>query len=255
MDVLARIYPKLEERYPLPKWWVPGSYVLFALTPLVPGLRARLFTTVPVLVMMVGSNPFFTVNNVTEDYGNAFPILAMTLSWLDFFLLTPAENSGVRFMGQSQSPAGKDTGVSEDHCDTIWKKFKWGCRLSTSMRGIGWSWQVKGVPDHPKSNLSRGAFVFRYLALSALSWVYKMACLYLIGVATGAKLRTNTPMSDRAFDVVVGWCGASWAYNGLNRGYRLGAATSVALGLCDQWEWPPLFGSLSDGWSVRQMWR
>jgi hypothetical protein len=56
-------------------------------------------------------------------------------------------------------------------------------------------------------------------------------------------------------DSVVGWSGAIWIWDRLTCFYSLAAAFSVAVGLCETWEWPPLMGQLSDAWSVRQMWR
>lgn len=254
MKNLATFYPNLEKRHDLPRWWVPGSIIVFAVTPLIPGARTRMFSILPILIILAAGKPAFTAHSVSDDYGGAFPALAMPLAFLDFFVLSLLEGKEVRFMGRLDS--GKAAaGVSEDDCTTTWKKMKWALRLATSMRGIGWDWQVKGVPQHPDGSSGRTSFVIKYLVLAAISWVCKTACLYVIGAATAAKFHTDSPVARGLLDVVVGWCGVSWAYQGLNANYRLGAALSVGVGMCEPWEWPPLFGSLREGWSVRLMWR
>ena len=85
--------------------------------------------------------------------------------------------------------------------------------------------------------------------------MYKMVCLYVMGAANASKTTTNNPMIHGILDSVIGWCGAAWAYNGLNTFHRLFAAVSVALLVCEPWEWPPLFVPLREAWSVRQIWR
>ena len=255
MERIAAMHPILDERYRRPGMYWQTAYLLFAITPLVAGITSRVLTILPLLVMLAVSYPLSTAGNVNDDYGQAFPILAMPLAFLDFFVLTPLQGEDVRLEGQLSPATGKGNGTGEEDCDTSWEKLKWGVRLATTMRGIGWNWQVKGVPQHPNSRLRRFDFVVQYFILAVLSWSLKFACHYFIGVATGGKLYTDNLIAIRTFDVIIGWSGACWAYHGLNCYYRLGAAVSVAVGLCDQWEWPPLFGPLSDAWSVRQMWR
>ena len=255
MERLANMYPKLEERYPLPRLYVLAAYFLFIITPLIPRMTGRVLIILPLLLILTVSYPFFKTSNINDDYGRSFPILGMPLAFLDFFVLSPLEGEDIRYVGQRRSSSEKNRGVDEDGCDTMWKKVKCSARLVSNMRGIGWNWQVKGVPQPADPNPSRSNFVLKQLMLATLSWNYKMLCRYFTGAATAVKLYTDSTIAHYICDVVIGWCGASWAYNGLNCYYRLCTAVSVAVGLCEQWEWPPLFGPLSDAWSVRQLWR
>ena len=114
---------------------------------------------------------------------------------------------------------------------------------------------MKGVPSHHYDQMSRVQFVGYYLVLAAKSFLYKCLCLYLLGLSASVKAASNKPAVQILCHVVMGWSGAFWAVNGINTLYRAVAASTVAVGLCDPWQWPPMFGTLRDAWSVRQIWR
>lgn len=249
---MANIYPSLEERHPAPTLLVPAFYLLFAFAALFNSRSARLSILV-LLIALAASGPYFTAKTLNEDYSRGLPSFAIPIFFADLLLLSRA--GSIRFIQRSENSADHNTGISEDDCDTLWEKFKWGCRLVTSFRLIGWNVQVKGVPQHDNKDLSRRKFVLKYLMLSGRSWVYKLAIQYLIGVAIAGRAITASPISHRLCDILEGWSGALWAAVGLNQYYQLAAAISVGIGLCDPCDWPPFFGSLRDGWSVRQIWR
>ena len=254
MNHLTSLYPALKHRYQRPSLYLQTAYFLFIITPLFPRKSGRICIILPLLIILAVIYPCFTTGNFSDDYNQFFPLVTLPLAFLDFFVLSPLEGDDVRFLKPPQ-PGKEATGVSESDCSTAWEKLKWALRLVTNMRGVGWNWQVKGVPEHSNSGLRRFDFVVKYLILAGRSWIYKIMCHYLIGIATAGQFYTNNAIILRVCDVLIGWAGASWAYHGLNSVYRLGAALSVAIRLCEPWEWPPLFGSLSDAWSVRQMWR
>ncbi|KAK3710599.1 hypothetical protein LTR37_010226 [Vermiconidia calcicola] len=56
----------------------------------------------------------------------------------------------------------------------MWEKLKCALRLLTTARGIGWNWQVNGVPPHHKVGLGRTNFTRQFLGLALVSWMYKM---------------------------------------------------------------------------------
>jgi hypothetical protein len=122
-------------------------------------------------------------------------------------------------------------------------------------RGVGWNWEVKGIPPHPDGHMKRFDFAIKQFVWSLFSFACKLPCLYLIGAGIAIKAKYDSTIVRQLADVVIGWSAASWAFHGLNNAYRGGAAVSVALGLYEPRDWPPLFGELSEAWSVRQMWR
>ena len=255
MEYLTKLYPAMDERRPIPGFYVETIYFLYATTFLIPWKSARVFFTFPLLLFLAVARPAFTAGSIGEDYNGGIPVFLLTAAYIDFIVLSPLEDEHVRFMGPRLPEEYKRDRFNEDSSTTLWQKVKWTLRLTTTTRGIGWTWQVKNVPSHLDSGLSRFDFVRKYLLRSGLSWIYKMLWLYLIGFCREAQADSDDALLSLVFDVATGWCGACWAYNGINAIYRFAAAVSVAIGLCEQWEWPPMFDKLSDGWSVRQMWR
>jgi hypothetical protein len=249
---MANIYPSPEDRRPAPALLVPAFYVLFAFAPLLESRFARLSILI-LLITLATSSPYFAAKTLNEDYSRGLPSFAIPIFFADLLLLSRA--GSIRFIRHSKNSTDQKAGVSDDDCETLWEKFKWGFRLVVSFRLIGWNVQVKGVPRHPNQDLSRRDFVLKYLILSGLCWTYKLAFQYLIGVAIAGRANAPGPSANPFFDILEGWSGALWAAVGLNQYYRLAAAISIGIGLCDPWEWPPFFGSLRDGWSVRQIWR
>lgn len=250
--VMANIYPSLEGRRPAPALLVPAFYFIFSFAPLLESRSARLSILV-LLTTLSASSPCFAAKSLNEDYSRGLPSFALPIFFAD--LLLWSRPGDVRFFQRSGNDGSQTVEISEKNCQTPWRRFKWGFRMVTSFRLIGWNVQVKGVPQHHDKNLSRRDFTLKYLMLSGLSWVYKLACLYLIGIAVAGRANASSPNIIHFFDILEGWSGALWAAVGLNQYYQMAAAISVGIGVCDPWEWPPFFGNWVDGWSVRQIWR
>lgn len=80
--------------------------------------------------------------------------------------------------------------------------------------------------------------------------------LLLMGLASALqKSVSEKKVHALVFDAAIGWSGAMWVCDRLNCFYSVAAAVTVAAGINDTWEWPPLMGSFKDGWSVRRIWR
>ena len=84
---------------------------------------------------------FVQTLNVTSG-SNVHDVLQATqgglllLHWLDFFILHSPEKEYSR-INDSDKPVPQSG----------WEKLGWAWDLSTSMRGIGWNWKVKNIPD------------------------------------------------------------------------------------------------------------
>ena len=125
-----------------------------------------------------------------------------------------------------------------------------------SHRGMGWNWQVKGVPDDPYEGLSKRAFVGKHIQKMIIAYLRSMAMLVLLGWGSAAEARQSSEARPyhRMVDALIGWYGASWVWDRLNFAYSFMAAVFVGSGVCETWQWPPLMGKLRDAWSVRQVW-
>ena len=249
---MATLYPTLTERYEAPGYLVPAFYIWFALAALTPSRSVRCSLLV-LLVAQSVSSPAFKGKDLNEDYGRGLPSFTIPIFLVDLLILSHSNKT--RFVGAEQEHQSSDAGISDEDCNTLWEKFKWGFRLVTTFRGIGWNFQVKGVPLHSDKKLTRRDFAIKYLALSVRSWIYKSILQYVLGFARGAQAETSSCPIHNGFEILEGYAGAFWGCVGLMQFYQLGAAVSVGIGLCEPWEWPPFFGSIENAWSVRQMWR
>jgi hypothetical protein len=133
--------------------------------------------------------------------------------------------------------------------------------MTPSHRGIGWDWQVKNVPANPDEQLPRWKFVGKHLGKMAVHYGRSTVMLVIMATATTleGQLRLNLghEMSwgtHATLNAITGWAGALWICDRLGSFYSSLAAVSVALGICETWQWPPLIGNLEDAWSVGQAW-
>jgi hypothetical protein len=125
-----------------------------------------------------------------------------------------------------------------------------------SHRGIGWNWQVKGVPDDPYKCLPKWAFVRTHICKASIAYAQSLGMLVLLawGSTAEARLSSEACLHRLIINMLIGWSGAIWVWGRLNGFYSSIAAVSVAVGVCETWQWPPLMGNLRDAWSVRQVW-
>lgn len=63
----------------------------------------------------------------------------MLLHWVDFYMLRSPEQDCWRVADKAKPPK------------TIWQKFMWYLSLNSSMRGVGWNWQVRNIPQAASS--------------------------------------------------------------------------------------------------------
>lgn len=261
--LVASFYPALSERSPIPILYFPICFS-FAISPFLvttDKVRLSIFLTGPPLLLLCLSLPFYTFGDPSSDYYNSGPVLALLLWYIDFILCTPWRGDDApAFHGRP----GSDRSQRQSWIilRTISQRLRWASRLMIpAHRGIGWNWQVKGVPDDPyvKLKLSKWEFVARHLSWAVFYYLQSVAMLFILGWSSALRLRyshvSSNAMSHTLLSTIVGWSGAIWVWDRLNCAYSAAAALSVSLGIFEIWEWPPLMGRLSAAWSVRQMWR
>lgn len=126
-----------------------------------------------------------------------------------------------------------------------------------AQRGIGWNWQVKGIPCDSEARFSKWEFVGRKAFWAGFFYLQSVVALIMLGfgVALREHFGPERKVETTIAGAIVGWAGAIWVWDRLNCAYSLVAAFSGAVGMTGTWEWPPLMGPLKDAWSMRQMWR
>lgn len=264
MDQLATFYPSLSQRRSIPAWYLPITFSLTLLPFIfVQHRRLAIALTSPIIVALCTQAPSYTFGDPSSDYYNSGVFLAVLLWYLDFAILTPATGRDAPvFRGNPQqmsSSGDRQENIGEAVEELpLWKRIVWALRLMLpSQRGIGWNWQVRGVPADSHDNMPRWTRVMIHLRRVVVTYVRSAILLVAMGFVTALQKRTVPPsaFAHDALNAAVGWSGALWVWDRLICFYSLAAAACIAIGLSDLWEWPPLMGDIRDAWSVRQMWR
>jgi hypothetical protein len=255
--LIASFYPPLSGRQPFPGLYAPACFILSVLPFLIANKRLAITLTLPPLLILCLRAPYYTFSDPSSDYYNSGPFLAIPLWYLDFVLLTPREGEGAPlFAGGLRG--GKSKAQAWTDLSTLLSRLKWAFRLMLpAHRGIGWNWQVKGVPKDPYSKLPKWKYVGVHVGWTVFYYGQSVVMLVILGY--GSALRDQTTSSNHwkvmLMNSIIGWSGAIWVWDRLQCAYSMAAVLSAALGVCNTWEWPPLMGSLKEAWSVRQMWR
>lgn len=182
---------------------------------------------------------------------------------MEFAICRPERGDGAPVrVGRSKSVSGNQRGEGAgggkrlEDCGSLWEKIWWvGELMVPSHRGIGWDWQIKDVPKDPDAELSHKRWVAHQGVKAALAYLGSLGMLVLLGYATMLeKIGSVSPFERFWMDAVIGWTGAIWIYLRLSSFYSFAAAVTVALGVYEMWQLPPLMGNVRDAWSVRQFW-
>lgn len=259
MEAFASLYPPLAKRTPIPALYQPFTFAL-ALTPFFfRGRRATALLTLPFIFAFCLCAPFYTFGNESADYYSTSFFIALPIWFVEFTILTPQDGPDelVYYGNQTKTKEEKGEGQRWRDLRSYRDRLFWAFSLMVpSHRGIGWNWQVKNVHFDPNHNLQKWAYVKRHLMISVRAYVCSVFMLILLGWSstTQERLSSNHSFSFCIANSLIGWSGATWVWFRLCCFYSFMAALSVAFGVCEIWQWPPIMGNLWDAWSVRQMW-
>ncbi|KAI1776780.1 hypothetical protein F4818DRAFT_457464 [Hypoxylon cercidicola] len=247
---LNTFYPPIEDRAPLPILYIPGTIAVLVLGYAIGPGPIRTTAVGSLLLLLALQRPYYTAGGVTLDYSLSGGFVFLLLEFLDLSISDP------RWIGkqQQQQPGGPKAGGSAWRDLETWpQRLRWGARLATTTRGVGWDWQVKSVPAHREPDAPRLRFaagraldLARHVALKSLA-VYGIGFCRTVGPAAA-------PWAGRLLGAAENWCGAAWSWNTIGIAHAGGAVATVLLGISEPWQYPPMLGSLRTAWSVRQVW-
>ena len=145
-----------------PKWFPPpdrpfqpavrsvlGATAVGITTLLLPQGQFRNIVAVPPMLWIIYNLRQHTSGKPEEDYLGAVNVSMALIRLIDFSILRIPEKS----LRRVRSDGSLETAEEIENM-TLWQKFCWALDLSTTMRGIGWNWQVKNVDPVPE-NISR----------------------------------------------------------------------------------------------------
>ena len=189
---------------------------------------------------------YTTTGDVVVDLGLGSAILTQLIVAIDYVLITDVQRD-VYPKGQPPRAMGADVGAS------LATRFCRAFSLYSSPRGVGWSFEPSTLPK--PSTKSRFAFV-----VSRITRV--LGCALLAAFASLA-INSNPALSGKTASVRD----MGWFYHTTGVfAFALGAVTHISLlhsvlailcvgvGISRPQEWPDLFGSPFNAYSVRRFW-
>ncbi|KZT19948.1 hypothetical protein NEOLEDRAFT_1076747 [Neolentinus lepideus HHB14362 ss-1] len=136
------------------------------------------------------------------------------------------------------------------------KRWYWMLCVLYSPRGIGWNYQVANVPLPPCQ--SRWQFVLRQVGRAlGMFLLVDIAQTYMrSNSAFTNPTPNNSPFTSQGYLLrcinIIAWLTTS--HGTLNMNYTLLSAVFVAIGLSEPKDWPDLFGSWTESYTVRRYW-
>ncbi|KAI0534843.1 membrane bound O-acyl transferase family-domain-containing protein [Xylaria digitata] len=150
---------------------------------------------------------------------------------------------------------------------SLWQRLEWGLFAATAWRAPGTPWEVKGTPRvRPVPSRSR------FLAQNLLKLAVSLLVIDILAVIGGEpkpeenafnfawdKVRFLIRLREVSVDeavlraVVLCVCWVTTYYS-IQAFYCFSAIVGVATGVTALESWPPMFGSLTDMYTVRNFW-
>ena len=206
-----------------------------------PSQRSQWLFFIPIVSICVYMIFFCASSDPVADLFDAYPIATLFFSSLDYLLLR-------KYQPELQ-PSGQKPLSKMPLKDRLW----WTAGLTVNARGIGWTHEpTQYLPPRPSSTP-------RKFILSQLMW---MAFYILLLNIVNIIVRTNPCFATGGPSFTTfGWLWRStvWlfvllVYGTLSLFYTVFSIISVAIGMSEPRDWPRLFGSPLDGYTVRNCW-
>ena len=205
-----------------------------------PSQRSQWLFFIPIAAICIYMVFFCASSDLASDYFFIHSVISMFFTSLDYLLLRKYQPE---FRPLGQKPLSKMSLK-----DRLW----WATNLSTSPRGIGWAHETLHIPPRPSSTP-------RKFILSQLMWmgfyilqfditnifIHRNPCF-----ATGGPSLTAFGWLWRT----TSWLHVSLVYCALSLPYMTCSIVSVAIGMTEPRDWPHLFGSPLDGYTLRNCW-
>ena len=206
-----------------------------------PSQRSQWLFFIPIASICIYMIFFCASSDPVSDLYAAYPVTSLFFNSLDYILLR-------KYQPELQ-PSGQKPLSKLPLKNRLW----WAASLSINPRGIGWTHEpTRHLPPRPSSTP-------RKFILSQLMWMVFYILLFdiiNIIVRTNPCFATGGP-SFAAF----GWLWRSTVWLVVPSGYCMSSMlytacsiVSVAIGMTEPRDWPRLFGSPLDGYTLRNCW-
>ncbi|EDR03831.1 uncharacterized protein LACBIDRAFT_306530 [Laccaria bicolor S238N-H82] len=189
---------------------------------------------------------YTTTGDVTVDQGLGTAILIQLMIAVDYILITDVQRD-IYPKDQPPRKKGADADIP------LMKRFRRAISLYTTPRGIGWSFEPRTLPKPS----TKPRFVF------VSSRITRALASALTGTFASVMINSNPALSGITLSVRdMGWFYRTtgifaFALNAIaqiNTIHCVLAAFCVGVGISGPEEWPDLFGSPFDAYSVQRFW-
>ena len=222
-----------------------GLLYLFLITGLAkdngkPSQRSQWLFFIPIASICIYMTFFCASSNPRSDYLTVAAVTSLFFSSLDYILL--------RKYQRELQPSGQIPLSQMPLKDRLW----WAASLSGNPRGIGWTHEpTRYLPPRPSSTprrfiLSQLMWMVFYLFQFDISNTFARANPF----ATGVSSLTAFGWLSRS----TAWLYVSLLYSMLSMQYIGYSIVSVAVGMSKPRDWPHLFGSFLNGYTLRNCW-
>ncbi|CZR61800.1 uncharacterized protein PAC_11697 [Phialocephala subalpina] len=193
---------------------------------------------------------FWTADNTVGAYAAGTGCASVLLRWIDLLAVHRPETDfwPVKKVENDTSHVP----VEERVPSRIWAKLKWFSSLWIASRGIGWNIQVNQLPPAVPSDYPKALWLRQVTIRTFFMYVgYDMTSNILLYFTRLGPFFTQ-PL---VWQVFYAWVKAFRAYYSFELSYFALAIASVAIGLSQPYQWPPITGSFRrDAYTVRRMW-
>lgn len=254
-------------------WFLPVTLCSFIFSSLLPR-KTRLWIATPALLLLISQARVSSTGDVAKDFGRGTLLFGWLLKWIDYGMLVKDGELwkvGDR-RGQKKDGDRDEKGRRKKEVETgVWQRFKGIVELwMFNMRGIGWNWEVGGIPDQaPQSKSYAPPSHLTHPQLTTTSYFLFRTALRVLGsyiiLDLTKFLSSQIPyihLSPRpsffalpvATQVLLTWLHQLEAFTFINIPYQLTSFLLVLTSIHPPESWPPLFGSLSDAYLVSRAW-
>lgn len=192
---------------------------------------------------------FYTTTGTIADVGLGGSIISQMLYAFDGIVLTDVQRVLCRI--------GETPG--QIISTPFMTRLAWGWHLHNSPRGVGWKHELTHIPKNPPSLNSpknRKAFVLSRLYMVGIC-ASVQAAFYFVNAANPALAPGAIPLFHQSLYIrALSTCGLGIpAMAQINLQHCILSVILVSLGISQPADWPPLFGSLLNMYTVQGFWR
>ena len=134
-----------DQRLHLPKWYLPVFFVVVLGSIALPYGKARLYTTLPIVLGLAAMLPYYTEGSFKKDFDLGNLVFGWFLVYLSLILSTPEK----QFWKKDGRDLSAEDRFKELESKNFLQKLAWSFGVWTNPRGIGWSHQAPGLKPAP----------------------------------------------------------------------------------------------------------